>query len=392
MCARPPTPRVPSTSLDAEVVVIGAGVVGLAVAARLARRLSGVVVVESERTFGLGISSRSSEVVHAGLYYEPGSLKARLCVEGAERLRKRCERLGVGLLERGKIVLACQDAELPALERLAARAEANGARGLVALSRDELPRFEPRLAGAGALFVPQTAVVDSHELMRTLHVEALSLGAHFAFRHEVVALEQGDRWKVILEDPNSEHLEVHAPWVVNAAGLGAEQVAALAGVEVTEARYVTHPCKGDYFSLRKGALRGLERLVYPLPEKDGTGLGVHLTVDVGGSARLGPDTEYVSLPLDFAVSESKLGAFLEAGKRLLAWLEADDLAPERSGIRPKLTLGDEEPRDFVIRHETDRGLEGLIDLIGIESPGLSASLAIAAKVEELLHLGGAGLR
>jgi L-2-hydroxyglutarate oxidase LhgO len=386
--------------IDAGVLVVGAGVVGLAVAGELARvaRPGPVVVIERNATFGLETSSRSSEVVHGGLYYEPGSLKARLCLEGADLIVERCARLGIALVPRGKVVIATSHEQEAALERLRANGEACGARGLERWSGARLRRAEPRVTAAAvaALFSPRTAVVDSHELMRSFAVEARAAGAELAYRHRLVGLERhGDTWIAAVVDPEGATLELRARIVVNAAGLASDVVAAMAGIDVDAAGYRLRKCKGDYFALAPRAGRGLARLLYPLPDLHLEGLGVHLTIDVGGQARLGPDATYLDSSagdldqLPYRVDEAKLGEFLAAGRRILPWLEPGDLSPERSGIRPKLGGPGDPPRDFVVCHEADRGLGGLVDLVGIESPGLTAAPAIAREVVRVLERDGA---
>jgi len=376
----------------ADALIVGAGVVGLATAAALtSRRRCRVVVVERHDSFGQETSSRSSEVVHGGLYYTPGSHKAELCLEGATLIHERAARHDIPLSKLGKVVVAATEEEMAPLERLFERAVECGARDLEIWSRAHLAAEEPRLSAAGALWSPWTAVVDSVELMRSYIVEARDGGATVAFRHSLVDLEPGDDtgpWVAVIEDPSGDRLEVEASVVVNAAGLGSGRVAAMAGIDVAAAGYVIHPCKGDYFSIRRGAVRGIRHLVYPLPEANEKGLGVHLTFDVAGDARLGPDAAYVEDETDYAVDGSKGAAFLASGRRLFPWLEADDIAPERSGIRPKLAAPGEPPRDFVVRHEADRGLAGLIDLIGIESPGLTSAPAIARRVARLIDEAG----
>lgn len=384
--------------LEVEALVVGAGVVGLAVTEALARRGLQVVAIERNAAFGLETSSRSSEVVHGGLYYEPGSLKARLCLEGAELILERCARHGIPIARRGKLVIALGPEQEAALERLLENAEACGARGLKRWTAERLRREEPLVspAAVAALWSPRTAVLDSHELMRSFAVAARAAGAELTCRHRLVGLERrGDRWAAAVVDPGGAALEIVAGVVVNAAGLGSDAVAAMAGIDVDAAGYRLRPCKGDYFALSGRVSRRLSgRLLYPLPDPDLQGLGVHLTVDVGGQARLGPDATDLGAragdlgPNPYAVDEGKAGEFLDAGLRILPWLEPGDLAAERSGIRPKLGGPGETARDFVIRHEADRGLGGLVSLIGIESPGLTAAPAIAREVVRLLERDG----
>lgn len=385
----------PRTDVDA--LIVGAGIVGLATASAIAERLQRVVVVERRKNFGLEISSRSSEVIHAGLYYSPGSFKARMCVEGAALVLERCRRLGIPFAQRGKLVVAQSSEQDGALQELFGNATSCGARDLELWSAERLKREEPSIVGTSAMSSPSTAVVDSHELLRSFAVESDARGVDHAYRHRLVAFDRkGETWITEIVDPDGALLRISTPIVINAAGLGADAVAAMAGIDVNAARYRILPCKGDYFALRAGALRGIERLIYPLPDANLRGLGVHLTIDFAGQARLGPDATYMpTLPLtssdhrlSHAVDDGKLQDFLSAGRQFLPRLQAEDLTPDRSGTRPKLSGPGEPTRDFVICHETKRGLGGLVNLIGIESPGLTAAPAIAREVVHTLERDG----
>lgn len=378
---------------DVDALIIGAGIVGLATASAISEQLRRVVVVERRPSFGLEISSRSSEVIHAGLYYSPGSLKARLCVEGAALVVERCRRLGIPFVLRGKLIVSCSSEQEEALLELYANATSCGALGLELWGAERLRQEEPSIVGTAALHSPLTGVVDSHELVRSFAVESASAGVDHAYRHSLVGLERcGETWVAEIVDPEGEFLRIATPIVINAAGLGADALASTAGIDVEEAGYRITPCKGDYFALSSGALRGIERLLYPLPDVNLQGLGVHLTIDVAGQARLGPDASYISpLPLtsddhqlNHDVDTGKLQGFLGAGRCFLPWLEPEDLTADRSGTRPKLAGLNEATRDFVICHEIERGLGGLVNLIGIESPGLTAAPAIARMVVHIL--------
>ncbi len=379
--------------LETEALVVGAGIVGLAVAAELGRRTRRVVVIERNDRFGQETSGRSSEVVHAGLYYPPGSWKARLCLEGAALIFDRCRHRDIPLRPWGKLVVAPRPEAEEDLRRLWDNARASGARGLELWSGARLRREEPRLGAAAAIWSPRTAVVDSVELIRSFAVEARERGAILAFRHRLEALEpRRSGWEAAVIDPAGELVRVRTPIVVNAAGLSADEVAALAGIDVDRAGYRQYYCKGDYFGLHGRALRPLsrKRLIYPLPDPHLHNLGVHLTLDVAGGARLGPDATYLGgREVCYAVDGDKLERFWEAGRRILPWLERRDLWPERSGVRPRLYGPGEPTRDFVIRHEIDRGLAGLVNLIGIESPGLTSAPAVARAVVKLLARDGA---
>lgn len=375
-----------STGLEVDALVVGAGIVGLATAASLGRSVKRAVVIERNERFGVEVSGRSSEVLHGGLYYRPGSWKARTCLEGAALAFERCQRLGIALDRRGKLVVARGADQEEALARLHENAQSCGARDLELWGTGRLRLEEPRLPATAALWSPWTAVVDSEALMRSFAAEARELGVDLAYRHTLVGLELHARgWSAHVRDPDGSLLKVSTRMVVNAAGLGSDEVATMAGIDIDQAGYRLQYCKGDYFALSGRASRGLSRLIYPLPDPYLKYLGVHVTLDVAGRARLGPDATFLpDRRVSYAVDESRLASFLEAGRRILPWLEAEDLSPERAGIRPRLGGPGEPARDFVICHEAGRGLPGLVSLIGIESPGLTAASAIARHVVRLL--------
>lgn len=371
---------------DADVAVVGGGVVGLAAAAALARRGRSVVLLERRAGFGRETTARSSEVIHAGIYYPEGSWKARLCVEGRERLYARCERLGLPHRRTGKWIVATRESEVAALEALARRGAANGAPDLRLVDAAELRRRAPRLRALAALESPATGIVDAAALCLSLAGEAEAHGALLALRTELVAIEPvAGGYRLATRAASGERADLVCAGVVNAAGLAADAVAALAGIDVDARGYRQHRCKGDYFALAPGAPPlALERLVYPVPS--GAGLGVHVTLDLGGRVRFGPDATFVDA-LDYRVDAAKAPAFGAALRRFLPELRDEWLAPDTSGIRPKLTGPGEAFRDFVVAEESDAGLPGFVDLVGIESPGLTAALAIGERVADLLGAG-----
>jgi len=366
---------------DSGVAVIGAGVVGLAVAARLAPRHPDLVILERNSRHGQETSSRNSEVIHAGIYYPTGSLKARLCVEGNRLLYEICAARDVPHRRCGKIITAAADEELPDLETLRARAQANGVE-LQRLSAAEAGELEPHVRSVGALLSPDTGIVSAHGLMDVLLHAAREKGAVFQPRSELVGLERrtGDYRLAVRMAGAVETFT--AERVVNAAGLEADTVAAMAGIDVDAAGYRQHYCKGSYFSVAPAKAGLIARLVYPVPGR--LSLGVHAVLGLDGRLRFGPDAEYVGRRMDYRVDEAKGAAFGEAARRLVPEIEDADLAPDISGIRPKLQGPGEGFRDFVIAEESARGLPGFVNLIGMDSPGLTSAPAIAAHVAELL--------
>jgi L-2-hydroxyglutarate oxidase LhgO len=365
------------------IVVIGAGVVGLAVAERLSRRSGDLVVVERHDGFGRETSSRNSEVIHAGLYYAAELLKTRLCVRGNPLLYELCLREGIACRRTGKIVAAADEGELPALERVRFQAEANGVRDVRLIDGAEVSRLEPQVRAAGGLFSPDSGIVDSHGLMAWLERTAEARGAVFAYGCEVEGVTRsGGGYVLEVRDADGGRLSLQAETVVNCAGLAADRIAGLAGIDPDAAGYRIHPCKGEYFSL-SGRFRGAFRhLVYPVPLP--LNLGAHVVLALDERLRIGPNAFFVS-ELEYSVDPGHREACFKEARKLLPGLAREDLTPDMAGIRPKLYWEGEPFRDFVIREESDRGLPGLIDLIGIESPGLTSCLTIAERVEALVR-------
>lgn len=359
-----------------DAVVIGAGVIGLAVARALALAGRSVIVLEREHAWGTGISSRSSEVIHAGIHYPRGSLKERLCIAGKRQLYAFCESRQVAHRRIGKLTCAGTDAELPRLEALARHigaAEADD--GLQWLDRRAVAAIEPALGCAAALLTPSSGIVDSHGLMRALLGEAEDHGAMLARHAAAERIERrGARWCV-----HAGETRLHTPLVVNAAGLGAQGLARR--TDALDPTHVPplHLAKGSYFAYAGKVPFG--RLIYPLPVPGG--LGVHLTLDLAGQARFGPDVEWVDAA-DHTVDPARKPAFLAAARRLWPGIDEERLHPGHAGIRPKLLGPDGGQADFRIDGPETHGLDGLVNLFGIESPGLTASLAIADHVVALL--------
>ena len=350
-------------------VVVGAGVVGLALARRLALGGEEVLLLEAEDRFGTGTSSRNSEVVHSGLYYAAGSLKARLCVEGRRELVGYCREHGVELRLCGKLIVATEPSQLEALRALQAKGLANGVEGLRWLEGTEARAMEPQLRCEAALFSPCTGILDSHGLMTSLLAQAEAAGATLVLRSPVTGGSARDGG-IVLEVGGPEPMTLLAERVFNCAGLGAARLAA--AILGTRAVPAVHYAKGSYFSLAGPA--PFARLVYPVPEA--AGLGIHFTLDLGGQARFGPDVEWVDAP-GYDVDPAKGPGFQEAVRRYWPGLAEGALQPAYAGIRPKLQGPGEGARDFLFQGPGDHGVPGLVNLLGLESPGLTACLAIA---------------
>ncbi len=355
-------------------MVVGAGAVGLAIARALALSGREVLVLEQAARLGTGVSARSSEVIHGGLYYPPGSLKAALCIAGRRRLYPFLEARGVGFRRCGKLVVAADAEELDALDSLQALAEANGVEGLARLSRRQALALEPALACEGALLSPETGVFDSHGYMLSLLGEAQAHGAQLVCGVTVASLSPlGGGWRVeAVTNADGARIALAARTVINAAGLGAQTLAAATeGLDPARVPRL-HLARGAYFSVSGRA--PFQRLIYPVPVPGG--LGVHLTLDLAGQARFGPDVAWIDA-LDYTVDPARGPAFADAVRRYWPALDPDRLAPAYAGVRPKLSGPGEPAADFRVSGPADHGLAGLVNLFGIESPGLTASLALA---------------
>jgi L-2-hydroxyglutarate oxidase LhgO len=356
-----------------DTVIVGAGVVGLALARECALRGHETLILERAPRCGTGVSARSSEVIHAGIYYPQGSLKARLCVAGRERLYEFCQRHGVGHRRCGKLIVAATAPECPALDALAIAAAANGVE-LVALSAAEARALEPELSCFAALHSPRTGIVDSGGLMLALLGEAQAHGAHLSTGStltRVVVAEDGMRLGV-----NGCEPALIARRLVNCAGICAPAVARLMeGLPGTERLPRTHFARGNYFALQGRA--PFRHLIYPLPPAGG--LGIHLTLDLAGGARFGPDVEWLGSE-DYTVNVRRLPQFESSIRTWWPALPQGALQPAYAAIRPRITAEGEPLADFCIEDATVHGVRGLINLFGIESPGLTASLALASEV------------
>lgn len=371
-----------TVSQDADVAVVGGGVVGLAAAAALARSGKSVILLERHEGYGRETTSRNSEVVHAGIYYPAGSLKAELCVAGRIALYERCERLGIPYRRIGKWIVACDESEIPRLEDLKAKGDANGVTGLRFASATELAEAEPHVRAVAGLESPETGIVDSHSLCLSLAAEAEAYAAMLVPHTEVRTVSRvaaGYRLETV--GVSGDVGAIVCGGVVNAAGLACDVVAEQVGLDVDACGYRLRPCKGDYFSLAPASPVRVARLVYPVPS--GPGLGVHATLDLGGRIRFGPDAEFVDTAR-YDVAPEKAEAFAEAIRRYIPEMRAEWLMPDYAGVRPRLAGPGEPPRDFVVAEESAAGFPGFVNLVGVESPGLTAALAIGERTAQLL--------
>ncbi|HEY5658548.1 MAG TPA: NAD(P)/FAD-dependent oxidoreductase [Myxococcota bacterium] len=364
------------------MAVIGGGVIGLASAAALARAGRSVVLLERNAALAQEITARNSEVVHAGIYYPPGSLKALFCVTGRRALYQRCERLRIPHRRLGKLIVATNADERNLLEGLLERGRENDVEELRLLDGDQVSRRQPEIRAVAALESPATGIVDARALSLSYAAEAERHGAALVLHTEVREIEaRSHGYRLTTRDAAGESGALDCGSVVNAAGLDSDAVLTRAGLDPDARGYRLRPCKGDYFALAPAARLRVTQLVYPVP--DGPGLGVHLTLDLAGRVRFGPDAQYVDRR-DYHVDPGKAVDFARAIARYLPGIRETWLSPDYAGIRPKLSGPGEPHRDFVVAEESEAGLPGFVNLVGIESPGLTASAAIADRVVELL--------
>jgi len=366
----------PESELDA--VVIGGGVIGLAVARALALQGRAVTLLETESRLGQHTSSRNSEVIHAGIYYPPGSLKARLCVEGKALLYAYAAENDVDHRRLGKIIVASRAEEVAALDGILANAKMNGVTDLEWLEAKDIAAHEPAVKAVRGLLSPSTGIIDSHSFMAALRKDAVAHGAEIVTSSPVLGGTVLDGGGFELNIGGTEPTTVKCRSLVNAAGLWAQDVArSLRGVP-TSSIPGQYFAKGHYFTL--SGKSPFNRLVYPVPEPGG--LGVHVTLDLAGQARFGPDVSWLD-SVDYAFEGGREERFYTAIRAYFPALAAGALAPGHTGIRPKLAGAGAPPSDFVMQGESEHGVPGLINLYGIESPGLTASLALAGSLRQL---------
>jgi L-2-hydroxyglutarate oxidase LhgO len=361
-----------------DTIVVGAGVVGLAVGRVMAQRGESVIVLEAETHFGTGISSRNSEVIHAGIYYPVGSLKAQTCVEGKRRLYDYLATRAVPYRNCGKLIVATTGEQVAELEKIEAWGRANGVDDLQWRSGADVGRLEPDIQCVAALWSPSTGIIDTHAYMQALIADLEAAGGQLVFSAAFAGAEIGDGFVVAVTDthrPDDPPYRLHCRRLINCAGLDAQDVARR--MEGLEAACIPplHYAKGTYFGL--AGRTPFSHLIYPVPEPGG--LGVHVTLDMAGQARFGPDVQWIDA-LDFDPDPARAAHFYGAIRRYYPALPDGGLVPAYCGIRPKLKGRGEGDSDFVISGIEEHGVAGLVNLFGIESPGLTASLAIAERV------------
>lgn len=383
-----------------DVAIIGAGVVGLAIASEVAQPGKEVYVFERHREFGRETSDRNSKVIHAGLYYPKGSLKGKLCVEGRNLIYDIGANSFVPVRNTGKLIVAVDKSEIPTLENIAKTAEGNGVSDLQMLTSDEVHDLEADVNAVAAIYSPSTGILNVHKLMEYFILKAKDKSGGLEpilYEHEIAGIDKlPDGYKITFTDPRKEPVATRV--LINSAGLFSDKIAAMAGIDVASAGYQLHYCKGEYFALSHKHHNKLKHLVYPVPEE--AGLGVHATLDLEGEIKLGPNAFYMDdlyteitakdgskrRIIDYSIDSGHQQEFFESARRFLGFLKSiDEIGMDQAGIRPKLQGPGEGFRDFIIMEESDKGFPGLINLIGIESPALTAAPAIGKYVAAIVN-------
>ncbi len=369
--------------MDSDVTIIGAGVIGLAIAEKVSERYKNVILLEKHPTFGQETSSRNSEVIHAGIYYPQGSLKAKLCVEGKSLLYDYCRKWDIPFNICGKLIVATNNEEVPVIEGIKETARKNGV-DLILMQGDQINEMEPSIFALKALFSATTGIVDTHSLMKRFETNILNNGAQIVYGCEVTGIRKIEKgYEISLIDADNTNFTFTSGTVINSAGLTSDKVSEMAGIKDEKLRI--HFCKGEYFRVKPPKNKLIRRLVYPVPHQNMEGIGIHVTIDMGGGVKLGPDVTYIESNIyDYRVTPSKQEAFWKSARKFLPFLEYDDLVPEMAGIRPKIQGPGEPIRDFYIMEESVHGCGGFINLIGMESPGLTSCIAIANYVLKLI--------
>ena len=368
-------------STDIDCIVVGAGVVGLAIARALALSGREVMVVEAAEGIGTGTSARNSEVIHAGIYYPAGSLKAKLCVQGRKMLYAYCAEKGVAHKRIGKLIVATSQDEIAKLDDILGKARINGVDDMELLSAAQAQALEPALFCTAALHSPSTGIIDSHGLMLAYQGDAENAGAQCVFHTPLLSGEVRREGGFTLQFGGADAMQLSCNVLINASGLHAPTLARTIRGTPPASIPTEYLCKGSYFTLQSKA--PFTRLIYPTPHH--AGLGVHLTLDLGGQAKFGPDTEWID-SVDYDIDANRCTGFYEAVRTYWPGMPDASLSPGYTGIRPKVSGPHEPAADFMIVGPATHGVPGLVNLFGIESPGLTSSLAIAQETLTRLHV------
>lgn len=378
--------------MDYEILIIGAGVIGLACAEAISSHFVknnqkvNILMIDRHNSFGQDTSSRNSEVIHAGIYYPPKSLKAELCTKGNESIRKWCDKYKIDYRLVGKYIIATVESELHNLDHIYKNGVLSGAKDLEILEGAKIKEKEPNLNVIRGIYSPNTGILDSHRLMESLEYEASKNGVDIVYRQKVKSLEyKGSFYECIVEDIEGTKSKISVEKIINTAGLQSDKVAEMVGIDIEKYDYKLSYCKGNYFRIKSNKSNLVNSLIYPVPPARLTSLGIHITNELNGSLRLGPDVEYMEENIEeYDINIDLDIKFHSAVSRYLNNLEVSDLYPDYCGIRPKLQKKGGEFKDFIISEESDKGYNGFINLIGIDSPGLTSSLEIGKYVTGII--------
>lgn len=357
----------------------------MAIGEKLTESCSSLFIIERHSSFGQESSSRNSEVIHAGIYYPKGSLKGSLCIEGKNLLYDYCRKYDVPHNNCGKLIVATTREETTILSDINHTAKENGLHDLVEIDQNEIAAMEPNIFALRALYSPSTGIIDSHLLMKQYETNTINNGGQIVYGSEVKGIRKiHDGYEITLLDADRRNYTFTSGIVINSAGLMSDKISALAGIY--DENLKINFCKGEYFRVKPPKNKLVNRLIYPVPHKNMEGIGIHVTIDMGGGVKLGPDVKFLeSNVYDYTLTDSKQEYFFNAASKYLPFLNFDDIAPEMAGIRSKIQKPGDPQRDFYINEESERGYPGFINLIGMESPALTSSIAIANYVKKLVE-------
>ena len=365
-----------------DIIIIGAGVVGLAIAEKLSGTGKDILVLEKHDSFGRETSSRNSEVIHAGLYNPKSTLKTELCIRGRNLLYELCDKNGIQYNKTGKIIIAITEDEIEKVYNLKEKGINNGVEGLTMLNQKEVNKMEPDVFCKLGLYCPVSGIIDTHGLMKYFEQEAEKNGVTQVYNCEVINVSKSNgSYTIVINDTDGEKMELQTDIVINSAGLSSDKIAELAGINIDKNDYRLSYCKGEYFSVSNKHRGKIKKLIYPVPTP--ISLGTHVVLSLDKRLRLGPNAFYIN-EIDYDVDISHKEEIFKDTKNFLPFIDLDDIQPDMAGIRPKLQKPGEEFRDFIIKEESELGFPGLVNLIGIESPGFTSCAAIAELVENLV--------
>lgn len=368
--------------MDYDIIIIGAGVVGLAIANELSKQPNRLAILDKNKNFGQETSSRNSEVIHSGIYYPKNSLKSNLCISGQKLLYEYCDKKGILYKKCGKYIIATNNDEIKQIEEILENAKENGVKHCRIIGKKEIQKKEPNVKAEKAIFFPESGIIDSHSLMKNIETDIIAKGVDVAYNSEVINIEKIDNgYKIsVIEDQGVFNFT--SKIVINAAGLFADKVSKMVGLNILE--YEIQFWKGEYFAVGNGKNKLVNSLIYPVPNAN-ISLGIHGTIDLSGGLKLGPNAVFLfDKEINYKVNENSLNEFYKSVKHFFPFLEKKDLHPDQAGIRPKLNSKNGEIVDFIIKNEDKKGYKNFINLIGIESPGLTACLSIAKYVKKII--------